>query len=442
MPRAGGERAEPGRAPDDRIARARSAIDAGFEELIARGEAGAGSPGPAAARAVGGRPPEAGVDRGSGAQAALVDARLAVVEAALRSRIDAALDESRRICEERVRGEVEAHRRRLDEGHAVALHGAATELRRELEAERAHLRREIDAASRAGTAAAAERIEALRAAALRDAARTAEEVAADRLGTVRESLATELRRDLEVVRAEVGAGAVENRVVGLLAGLRDEQAAATAEREDELRRRVEAHLDRLAAELGARVDREIDRGLAAARAAVAETGAAALASVREDARSGIQATVAREAAKGEVRLAETGAAIEKALDERVAAALEAAEQRVAASVGETAEREVAAARAELGRAASEAAGAAAAAVDARVEGFAVDARSSLREERARLATQLRDLAAGAERALDREERIRQRTLAAEREAAARVRTAERRLADLLGRLERDRRSTA
>jgi hypothetical protein len=369
-----GESAEPVRGSEDRIARARSAISASFEELIARGEAGRSGAAAASARGAGaaGPAPGPGGERPSPIVGAAIDARLEAAEAALRSRLDAMLSEGESVRAERLRADAAAHRKLLDGQFAGALRAAVAELRREHEAERAELRRELDAAGRAGTAAAVERIDGLRAAAVRDAARTAEAVAESRLHAVRESLTSELRRDLDGARSDVGRdGAdLERRVGGLVAGLRDEHAAAAAERESEARGRIEARLGALEGELQSR----IDRALATARASLEETGTAALAGWREEARAGARAMIEREAAKLEARLAAAGAGIEAALDERIADA----ERRIAA----------------------------------------------------------------AGRALEREDRIRERTQVAEREAATRVREAERRLADLFARLDRARSNRA
>ncbi|HET6831312.1 MAG TPA: hypothetical protein VFH44_08195, partial [Solirubrobacterales bacterium] len=247
-----------------RIARARSAISSSFDELIARGERGAGSAGAAG---------PAG-DRAERSLEAMIDARVAAAEATLRSRLDAALDERESRHELRAGTEATALRKRLDGEIAAALRGATAELRRELASDRAGSRRELEAATRAETAAAAGRIDELRTVAVRDAARVAEAVAGNRLEAVSETLTGELRRARDEMRAEVQrvAGAIEGRAGELHARIRDEQERAGAEREGEVRRRAEARLDELGAELGARVDRELARGLAAARTELAEAG--------------------------------------------------------------------------------------------------------------------------------------------------------------------------
>lgn len=543
-----GESPDPIREPEGRIARARSAISAGLDELRTRGEVVPphehGGPGDQPAPV----PAEGPVGRADPILAAAIDARFEAAESALRSRLDAALSEGRRADEERIRSEAAAHRKRLEDELATALRNAATDFRRELEAERADIHRELDATARAGAAAAIERIDALRAAAVRDAARTAEEVSGSRLRAVRESLTADLRHDLEEARSGIDrdAAAVEARVWSLIAGLRDEQAAAAAKREDEARRRIEARLGLLDRELSERIDRELERGLATARAVLEDAGATALASGREEIRAGAGATVEREVAKGEARLAATAAGIEAAIDERFGAALEAAERGLEASAQGAIERALAAIRpkleeavaraaqeavaaaaqgateelqqalitctgeqlellraeaargsyreyarraetasaaqlegslAALERRAAELAGAldaaaersgrslddratgiraaAAADLERRVEGAAAaavghrvaratdDARATLRGEEARIVGELGELGAlaerriaGAEHALEREDRIRERTRAAELEAAARVREAERRLAAVLGQLDR------
>src|SRR4029079_13528063 len=123
-----------------------------------------------------------------------IHARLAWAEAALRSRLDLALDERQSRGERRLSDEASEHRRRLDSELGAALRGARTELGRGLARERDAMRRELSATARADVAAAAGRIDQLHSAAIRDAVLAAEAVTASRLHAVRESLGGDIRR--------------------------------------------------------------------------------------------------------------------------------------------------------------------------------------------------------------------------------------------------------
>lgn len=133
------------------------------------------------------------------------------------------------------------------------------------------------------------------------------------------------------------------------------------------------------------------------------------------------------------------AALERRAAE-LAGGLDAAAERSGRSLDDRAAGIRAAAAADLERRVE---GAAAAAVGHRVARLTDDARATLSDEGARIRAALAELAelgerriAAAEHALAREDRIRERTRAAELQAAARVREAERRLAAVLGRLDR------
>jgi len=502
-----GERIEQGDEAERRIARARSAIGKSFEELIARGEragprTGGGPPGPAApappdieasaAKAsVGGAADEATRQRIDDA----IEARVLAVEATLRSRLAAAVDEGAAEQDRRLREESADHRRRINEELAVGLRSTADELRRQIEAEREGARRELSAAADMEIAAATQRLAELRSTAARDAREAAEAVAASRLADARGGLSEDVRRAREETRAEIerSMSGLDARIRGIADALRDEQGAAAATRDDEIRRRVDARVAELGGELAQRIEREIARGLADVRAALELTSAEAAERVVAEAREGAETAIAREVAKGEAQVV---AAVESARDgiERAAGeAARAAVVREADGIGEDLQRAMAvsageqmqAIREETARSSyrehdrrAEAAATAqlARSLDAlkkqRAElGAELDASARVECERhageavaeelerrgAELERRIDELTVAAEQraavhltaavaaagkrlaaveqAQQREERIRERTAAAEREAAERVREAERRLVDVLGRIE-------
>ena len=336
---------------EQRIARARSAIGSSFEELIARGQRGqrgeptAGAPAPPHPS-----PAEGPADdqTWSGVQAA-IDARLAAAEAALRSRLERALDESEMTRERRLSAEATEHRKRLDDELAAALRGARTELGRELAGQRDAVRRDLSMAAQAEIAVATTRIEELHSAAIRDAVQVAETVAASRLAAIRESLGAELRRPGEEARSEIerGIGVLERRMAELVSAIRHEQSAIDAERDGEARRRAEARVGELGAELRGRIDRELERSLALARAELAETAAAVGERSRIEVREGAEAAIAREVAKAEASLAAAAAAAKATVETSAAAALDGTEERLTAGAEDALAQAIAAARAKL-----------------------------------------------------------------------------------------------
>ena len=335
---------------EQRIARARATIGSSFEELIARGQRGqrgeptAGAPAPS--------PPPAGgpaADQAwSGVQAA-IDARLAAAEAALRSRLDRALNESEVTRDRRLSAEATEHRKRLDDELAAALRGARTELGRELAGQRDAVRRDLSMATQAEIAVATTRIEELHSAAIRDAVRVAETVAASRLAAIRESLGTELRRPGEDARSEIerGIGVLERRMGELVSAIRHEQSAIDAERDGEARRRAEARVSELGAELRSRIDRELERSLALARGELAETAAAVGARSGIEVREGAEAAIAREVAKAEAGLAAAAAAAKATVETSSAAVIDATEERLTAGAKDALDQAIVAARAKL-----------------------------------------------------------------------------------------------
>ena len=333
---------------EQRIARARSAIGSSFEELIARGQRGQRGEPTGGAPAPPPPPPAEGPaddQTWPGVQAA-IDARLAAAEAALRSRLERALDESEVTRERRLSAEATEHRKRLDDELAAALRGARTELGRELAGQRDAVRRDLSMAAQAEIAVATTRIEELHSAAIRDAVQVAETVAASRLAAVRESLGAELRRPGEEARSEIerGIGVLERRMAELVSAIRHEQSAIDAERDGEARRRAEARVGELGAELRGRIDRELERSLALARAELAETAAAVGERSRIEVREGAEAAIAREVAKAEASLA---AAAKATVETSAAAALDGAEERLTAGAEDALAQAIVVARAKL-----------------------------------------------------------------------------------------------
>ena len=384
-----GERTDPEREADRRIARARAAISSSFEELIDRGQRGVGQPrvpAPSAGR------PAADIEAGSGAQPvaappaasiedivtaveqrvsawadarvqaaerrlelqseayamaleeaeqrarslgdaqgsaggdadehlAAIEARLAATEAMLRSRLDAAFDQSEGLRDRRLDEQAEEHRKRTREELTRALQGATAELRRHLDSEQAGARRELMAAARTEVAAAVERLDQLHSAAVRESRDAAEAVAASRLADVQHSLAAELERARGEGRAEIerALGGFYARIDELFAGSAPSRTRPRPSARMTARRRSEARLDRIGAELSERTERELARKLAAAEAGLERAAAEAVTRARDEARAGAEAAIAREVAKGEARLVAAAERSDFIADERVAA---------------------------------------------------------------------------------------------------------------------------
>lgn len=270
------------------------------------------------------------IDRGAEDQRAAIEARFGAAEAALRSRIGAAVDEAAGEQDRRLRDEAAAHRKRINEELAAALASTADELRRQLESEREGARREFGAAARTEIAAAVERLDDLHSAAVRDARDAAEAIAASRLADARDGLTGDLQRVHDEARADIerSLGGVDARIFGLFDGLRDEQAADAAAREDEARRRAEVRAAELGEQLGARVERDVSRRFAEAEATLEAANADAAERIRSDARQGAESAIAREVAKGEARLSAATERLDSLAIEKVDAGIEAAEQRL------------------------------------------------------------------------------------------------------------------
>ena len=397
-----GERTDPEREAERRIARARAAISSSFEELIDRGHRGAGQPPPAppadpqppGIEAGSGVPPAAGgpaasvediviaverrvsawvdgrvqaaerrlelqseayamaleeaeqrADSLGGAtpgragvaadeHLAAIDARLAATEATLRSRLDAAFDQSEGLRDRRLDEQAQEHRKRTHEELTGALQGATAELRRHLDSEGADARRELTAAARAEVAAAVERLDQLHSAAVRESRDAAEAIAVSRLADVQQTLAAAFERARGEGRAEIerALGGFGARIDELFAEFRAEQDAAAAEREETARRRTEARVDRIGAELSERTERVLARKLAAAEAGLERAAAEAVTRARAEARVEAEAAIAREVAKGEARLVAAAERSYLIADERVAASVAAAEGRLSESL--------------------------------------------------------------------------------------------------------------
>ena len=215
----------------------------------------------AAAGEVEGRLPmlEERIDRGAGDQRAAIEARFSAAEATLRSRLGAAVDESATEQDRRMREEAAAHRKRINEELAAALQSTATELRRRLEADRESARREFSQAAREEISAAVERLDQLHSAAVREAREAAEAVATARLADTEAQIARQFEASREESKGELdrGLSGVDSRLREMFEELRGAQEAAGATREDEIRRRSDARIDELAAELSGRVEREV-----------------------------------------------------------------------------------------------------------------------------------------------------------------------------------------
>ena len=257
-----GERSDHEDEAERRIARARAAIGKSFEELIARSEAGpqTASPPPRPPAAAppdieGSRvepeaptpplpPPPAGASEGADPddiaavverrvsawvdgrvraaerrlelqseafEAALgggaaIEARFSAAEATLRSRLDAAVDETATEQDRRMREEAASHRKRINEELAAALQSTATELRRRLEADRDGARREFSQAAREEIAAAVERLDQLQSAAVREAREAAEAVATARLADAEAQIARQFESSREESKGELDRG--------------------------------------------------------------------------------------------------------------------------------------------------------------------------------------------------------------------------------------------
>ena len=394
-----GERTDPEREADRRIARARAAISSSFEELIDRGQRGTGqprAPAPAAGTVVpdiearsGGQPAaaspavsiedltaaveqrvsawvdarvqaaerrlelqseayamaleeaeqrarslgdatqgQAGGDAGE--HVAAIEARLAATEATLRSRLDAAFDQSEGLRDRRLDEQADEHRKRTNEELARVLQGATAELRRHLDSEQAAARRELAAAARTEIAAAAERFDQLHSATVSESRTAAEAIAASRLTDVQDSLSAALERARGEGRIEIerALGGLAARIDDLFAGFRAEQDAAAAERDGAVRRRSEARVEQIGAELAERTERELARRLTAAEAGIERATAEAVARARDEAQAGGEAAIAREVAKGEARLVAAAERSDFIADERVAASADAVEGRL------------------------------------------------------------------------------------------------------------------
>ena len=204
-------------------------------------------------------------------------------------------------------------------------------------------------AAQAEIAVATTRIEELHSAAIREAVQVAETVAASRLAAIRESLSAELRRPGEEARSEIerGIGVLERRMAELVSAIRHEQSAIDAERDGEARRRAEARVGELGAELRGRIDRELERSLALARAELAETAAAVGERSRIEVREGAEAAIAREVAKAEASLAAAAAAAKATVETGAAAALDGTEERLTAGAEDALAQAIVAARAKL-----------------------------------------------------------------------------------------------
>ena len=328
-----GERTDPEREADRRIARARAAISSSFEELIDRGQRGVGQP---RAPVLSAGRPAADIEAGSGTQPvaappaasiedivtaveqrisawadarvqaaerrlelqsetyamaleeaeqrarslgdaqgsaggdagehlAAIEARLEATEAMLRSRLDAAFDQSEGLRDRRLDEQAEEHRKRTREEITRALQGATAELRRHLDSEQAGARRELVAAARTEIAAAVERLDQLHSATVGESRDAAEAVAASRLGDVQRSLAAAHERARGEGRAEIqrALGGFYARIDELFAGYRAEQDAAASEREDAARQRSEAVS--IGSGRSSRTDRERTRSQAGRR---------------------------------------------------------------------------------------------------------------------------------------------------------------------------------
>ncbi len=286
----------------------------------------------AAASEVEGRLPllEERIDRGAGDQRAAIEARFSAAEATLRSRLGAAVDESATEQDRRMREEAAAHRKRINEELAAALQSTATELRRRLEADREGARREFSQAAREEISAAVERLDQLHSAAVRDAREAAEAVASARLAEAQAQIARQFETSSEDARSELdrGLAGVDSRLRQLFDELRGAQEAAGATREDEIRKRSESRIDELAAELSARVEREVARKLAEAQSNLERANADSAVRAREEARAGVEAAVNREVAKGEARIAAASKGVDLVVEERVAEGIAAVERRL------------------------------------------------------------------------------------------------------------------
>lgn len=286
----------------------------------------------AAAGEIGGRLSilEQRVESVAGDQQAAVEARFAAVEAALRSRLNAALDETATGQDARMREEAADQRRRINEELTAALQSTATELRRQLEADREGARREFSGVAREEIAAAVERLEGLQSAAVREARGAAEAVAASHLSDVRAQIARQLYALRTESREDIdrGLSALDSRLRESFDGLRGEREAAGAAREAEIRRRVEARIDELAGQLSAGVQREVARRFAETQADLERFNAEVAERARFEGRAGAEAAINLELAKGEARLSAASERIEVIADDaRTSAAAAAAEAR-------------------------------------------------------------------------------------------------------------------
>jgi hypothetical protein len=261
---------------------------------------------------------------------AAIEARLTATEATLRSRLDAAFDQSEGLRDRRLDEQADEHRRRTHEELTRVLQGATAELRRHFDSQQAGARRELAAVARTEIAAAVERLDQLHSATVSESRAAAEAIAAGRLADVQDSHAAALERARVEGRAEIerAIGGFAARIDELFAGFRAEQDAAAVEREGAVRQRAEARVDRIGAELSERIERELARTLAAAEADLERAIAEASARARDEARAGGEAAIAREVAKGEARLVAAAERSELVADEKVAAFVDAAEGRL------------------------------------------------------------------------------------------------------------------
>lgn len=263
----------------------------------------------------------------------------------------------------------------------------------------------------------------------------AEATSATLMGDVRAEAATAVGEAREQVRAQVPEavrGAVEEQTSALReeldAAARASIERATGEVAGELRARLQAEGSELQATMAelrqelskrgirrerARLEADLDRGLSASQAAL-------------DARAGeLAAELERRSTEGLERgghelaaeLAAARSEIERTASAARTSIADAARRRVGEAVGE-----------QLGRRTIE--------LERRLAAMLDRGRDDADARLAAVVGAAEARIAGAERALEREERIRKRTAEAERESERRVRAAERRLVEVLAQIDR------